>query len=155
MKKLLLLFALAFSVLTQADEPLKPFVKTSLEQILQQHQGKAFVLSFWSLDCRYCSEEFALFKQELDANKNLVIELITTDPISDSEAVLARLKQANLHTNPGWAFAENANKLRFHIDKNWYGELPRNYLFSKDGSVTAHSGMLDEAEFKAWVAANH
>lgn len=155
MKKFLLLIALVFPLLAQANEPLKPFVKSSLEQIMQTHEGKPFVLAFWSLDCRYCNEEFALFKQELEANKHLIIELVTTDNIEDSAAIVHRLEGAGLQNNMGWAFAENANKLRFHIDKNWYGELPRTYFFNKDGSVNAHSGMVDEQEFRQWVVENY
>lgn len=134
---------------------LKAFTKPSLEQIIQQHQGKPFVLAFWSLDCRYCNEEFALLKQALHEHQQLALELVTTDPIEDSAAILARLEAAGLADNPGWAFAENANKLRFHIDKSWYGELPRTYFFHKDGTLSAHSGMLDEQEFKRWIADNY
>ncbi len=145
---------LTFSSSSQAQEAVKPFVKSSLEQILTKHQGQAFVLSFWSLDCRYCNEEFALFKSALTTHKNLVIELVATDDLASRDLVQARLEQAGLAANSNWIFAENGNKLRFHIDKNWYGELPRTYFFNKDGSVRAQSGKIDDSDFKQWLAHN-
>ena len=112
------------------------------------------MLSFWSLDCRYCNEEFALFKSALTTHKSLVIELVATDDLASRDLVQARLEQAGLAANSNWIFAENGNKLRFHIDKNWYGELPRTYFFNKDGSVRAQSGKIDDSDFKQWLAHN-
>lgn len=150
----LLCLGLVVSPFSQAQEPLKPFIKGSLEQILTSHQNRPFVLSFWSLDCRYCNEEFALFNAALSTHKQLHLELVATDHIDNAASIRARLEEAGLAQHLGWAFADSTHKLRFEIDKNWHGELPRTYFFNKDGSVRAQSGKIDEKAFQNWLATN-
>ena len=48
-------------------------------------------------------------------------------------------------------FADSfAERLRFSIDPNWYGELPRSYFFDESHEFKAHSGIVSEALLAEW-----
>ncbi|MGE4630656.1 MAG: hypothetical protein AAEC86_09460 [Pseudohongiellaceae bacterium] len=48
-------------------------------------------------------------------------------------------------------FADNfAERLRFSIDPNWYGELPRSYFFDAKHNMSSHSGIMTKALLPGW-----
>ena len=51
-----------------------------------------------------------------------------------------------------WALADDfEQKIRFAIDRDWMGELPRTQLIAPDGSVTTFAGAMDFAKLAAWL----
>jgi hypothetical protein len=53
----------------------------------------------------------------------------------------------HLQNTEAWVFADSfVERLRFEVDKQWQGELPRTYLFSDDGEAEAVSGKLNEVQ---------
>lgn len=151
MRAIMLLLSL-LSVGVTADT--QPFTRQSLERILADYQNQPMVLAFWSLDCTYCQTEMRYFGNQLKQTTAFHLVLVATDSISDKAQIDARLAELNLTGTPSWAFAQSAESLRFHIDQDWYGELPRTYFFYADGRVEAKSGQFNEAEFQAWLNAS-
>lgn len=138
---------------TQAAAP-RPFVEGSLQTILKQHAGKAFILGFWSLDCTHCHEELTLLGGLARQFPHLTLVLVSTDTPEDTAAIEARLRDYALDTRETWVFADpDSDRLRYHIDRRWYGELPRTYRYEQDGSATAYSGNVDAAELEHWIRA--
>lgn len=149
---LALLLGVTFSV-TLAQE-LRPFVAGSHAAIREAHKGKAFVLSFWSLECIPCYKDLALFGKLLPQRHQLDLVLVATDTPAQSKLLLSALQRHGLERGQTWVFAERpVERLYFEIDRDWQGELPRTYLISADGAVRAISGVLKREDLERWIAA--
>ena len=62
------------------------------------------------------------------------------------------LAKAGLAGAEQWALADDfEQKIRFAIDRDWMGELPRTQLIAPDGSVTTFAGAMDFAKLAAWL----
>lgn len=131
---------------------LKPFNKHSLTQIMQDRIGQAFIMVLWSIDCPPCLKELEHF-QTLRAeftHSNFV--LVSTDSAEDSAEIQKILNSHELNNVDSWIFSDRLpERLRFQIDPNWYGELPRTYFYGADHTRTAYSGMLTYTQLQQWL----
>ncbi|HLT63635.1 MAG TPA: hypothetical protein VKZ92_03845, partial [Pseudohongiella sp.] len=85
-------------------------------------------------------------------NPDLPVVLVSTDNISQREDATDYLIEFGLNRMTSWMFADAfAERLRFTIDPQWYGELPRSYLFDADHQAHAHSGMMSEQMVREWL----
>jgi hypothetical protein len=133
----------------------RQFEPGTYARIVQEHAGKPFVLALWSLECAPCHEDLALFGRLIaqDAAFNLV--LVSTDSSAEPQVLRETLARHDLTRVESWVFAGGSDEqLRYEIDRKWYGELPRTYLFSADGTAQAVSGKLDANVLDAWSAGN-
>jgi len=131
---------------------LKPFVPGSMKQILAAHQGKPFILSVWSLDCVHCRDDLQLLGKLSRKHPSLDIVLIATDTPAETAALTATLRQYGLQHAEAWVFADEfSERLRFEIDRHWYGELPRTYLIAAGGETQGISGKLDVFHVEQWA----
>lgn len=137
---------------TQAAQEIKPFVRGSYQQIVSARQGKPFIINFWSLSCSYCKVELSMFRELVRKYPKLDLVVISTDTPEEREAVSGTLKTFSLGKSETWLFADsNSDRLRFEIDKKWYGELPRTYFFGADGKANAFSGKLEQKDVEQWI----
>jgi len=131
----------------------KPFYHNSLRKIESSYLGQPFLLSVWSRECAPCIKELATLARLKAEYPALNLVLISTDPIentSETNSLLTELGHPN--TVNSWAYAdEQAEKLRYSIDKNWYGEMPRSYFYDSKGKRKATSGLLSEALLRNWI----
>jgi len=52
-------------------------------------------------------------------------------------------------------FADSfVEKLRFSIDANWYGELPRSYFFDNEHEMKSHSGIISRELLSDWFSSS-
>ncbi len=131
-------------------QELKPFTPESLAQITASRAGTPFVLAFWSLTCTHCQQELADFGRRQTAN----LVLISTDTPAEREAIRATLARHGLEKAEVWVFADEfAERLRYTVDRGWYGELPRSYFYAADGSRRAVTGRPDAALIERWLGA--
>lgn len=145
----LALFAAMASVFAQE---IRPLARGDYRKIVESHAGKPFVVALWSLDCAYCGAELAMLGDVLGKHRNLDLVLISTDANVPHEQLAAMLEKAGLGNADAWVFADShTERLRFEIDAEWYGELPRTCFYAADGSATAVSGSLTRAEVEAWI----
>ena len=87
----------------------------------------------------------------LEDNPDLPFVLISTDPIEDREWAYDFLQDFGLAERPSWMFADSfEERLRFSIDPNWYGELPRSYFFDADHQMHSHSGIMTRELLLQW-----
>ncbi len=132
---------------------LKPFTAASLGAIKQAQQNKPFILAFWSLHCAPCKEDMAILAAVHAKHPKLAIILVATDKPDDHAAVSRFLAEQKLGRIEQWAFADSfEERIRFAVDKEWHGELPRSYLFDSGHRAEAQSGVLDQKALDAWVA---
>ncbi|MDT8428301.1 MAG: hypothetical protein RQ757_06005 [Pseudomonadales bacterium] len=121
----------------------QPFTAETFAAIKNKHAGKPFFVSLWSIDCPPCRIELDMLGNMLASHPDLPLVLISTDPISERQAAADILEEAGLAGHPSWIFADEfTQKLRYSIDPQWFGELPRSYYYDAAHNNTAHSGIM-------------
>ena len=150
------LFALLLCLSTAcafAAQEVKPFVRGSQQQIISARTSKPFIIGFWSLTCTNCREDLELFGKLLTKYRNLDLVLISTDSVEQKQEIASTLQQYRLAHAESWVFADSyAERLRFEVDPQLYGELPRTYFFDATGHSTAVSGKIDRTQVEHWIS---
>lgn len=149
----LCLTVLAFApATTLAAQEIKPLARGSYQQLVSARQGKPFIINFWSLSCPYCKTELDMFKKLTRKYPKLDLVLVSTDTPEEAKLISATLAKFSLNKAEAWVFADSsAGRLRFEIDKHWYGELPRTYFFNAKNEVKAISGKIERKEVEQWI----
>jgi thiol-disulfide isomerase/thioredoxin len=155
MSRLIKFTALLFLVTLPAlAVELRPFDAHSLEKIRQAHAGKPFVLALWSIHCAPCKSELALLKTIQRKFPKVPIILVATDAPEAKAAVIRFLEKEKVEPMETWAFDdEMEERVRYSVDREWQGELPRSYFFNAAHQPTTHSGIVDPAWVEAWMIA--
>lgn len=129
-----------------------PFGPDSLKQIEQKYAGQPFLLIMWEINCPPCREELGLLQTLRQSNPDMKLVLIATDDISLEAEVNKILESYSLHDIDTWMFADlNVERLRYSVDPEWFGELPRNYFYDTDSSRVGFSGKLTEELIQEWL----
>ncbi len=122
---------------------IKPFNTESFKTLKEDFSSKPFVVSLWSVDCLPCRVELEMLGQLKKDDPDFPLILISTDTFDKHEEATFILEDYELDQIESWMFADAfIERLRFSIDPNWYGELPRSYFYNADHAFTAHSGIL-------------
>ncbi len=146
-----LLLCLGAACASAAQEA-KPFVRGSQQEIIFARTGKPFIIGFWSLTCTNCRDDLALFGKLAKKYRNLDLVLVSTDSPEQKREIALTLQHYRLGRAESWVFADSfTDRLRFEVDPQWYGELPRTYFFDADGRSTAVSGKIDHDQFEHWI----
>ena len=139
---------------SSAAQIAKHFVRGSYQEIVSARAGKPFIISLWSLDCTYCRDDMVLFGKLLKKYRDLDLVLISTDTPEQMKEIAYTLQKYPLKKAESWVFADSfVERLRYEVDTQWYGELPRTYFYDAQGHVLALSGKLDYAQLERWVRA--
>lgn len=135
-------------------DSLKPFMASSRVEIEKAHQGQPMIVAFWSLDCTYCLDELSTLADFVKQHPKIKLVLVNADGLSTSQEVAKALKQIKLPAAyEAWQFSEpDEERLRYSIDKTWYGELPRTYYYDNSHQVKAMSGSPDLIWLKNWAS---
>ena len=138
-----------------AAQELKSFVRGSQQQIISTRAGKPFIVGFWSLTCTNCRDDLALFGKLAQKYRDLDLVLVSTDSPEQMQEIASTLQHYRLGHAESWVFADSyIERLRFEVDPQWYGELPRIYFFDAEGRSTAISGKIDRIEIERWIRAS-
>jgi len=130
----------------------KLFIRGSQQAIVLSHQGHPFVLALWSLDCTHCRSDMELFDRLAKKYQDFELVLISTDTPEQKKAIAHTLQHYRLQRAESWVFADTfAERLRYEIDPQWYGELPRTYFFDVAGNSTAVSGKIERKQLERWI----
>lgn len=146
-------FGLCCATPLRAEEP-RPFVVGSMAKIAKQEKNRPVAVVLWSLTCAPCIAEMPIWSKMQSKYPNLRLVFVSTDDITDSDRIQNLLKRHGLQSVESWAFADSfVERLRYDIDKNWNGELPRTYL-SQPGKKDFRpiTGMISEDDLNAWLA---
>jgi hypothetical protein len=80
------------------------------------------------------------------------VVLISTDSVEYQREIKRLLEDRNLGAYEQWMFNQDMpERLRYAIDPNWYGELPRAYIYDEKGRRVSYSGMLKKEMLEAWL----
>jgi hypothetical protein len=82
---------------------------------------------------------------------NLVVinaDLVPNEPT----AVSMMLAETGLAAAENWTFSDSfLDRLRYEIDPQWQGEIPRTLLIASDGAMTVIEGVADLEAVRAWL----
>lgn len=153
MRRLVVVLALLLPMAAQAGE-LRPLERGSWQMLRQAHGGRPLVVHLWSLTCAPCLAELAEWGRLTRERPGLDLVLVTTDAPDQAKRVASTLARAGLGSAESWAFADPfTERLRFEIDRQWRGELPRTLLIAADGTVERLSGAVGTGPVKDWLDA--
>ena len=153
MKWLLAILLSLSAASVSAEQETRPFARGSYERIVAAHTGKPFIISFWSLTCTTCREDLSIFGKLARKYPGFNLVLVATDSPDQNREIEQTLQRYRLERAESWVFADSyAERLRFEVDKEWYGELPRTYFFNAQGRIESSlSGVLDYAQTERWI----
>lgn len=127
------------------------FQSGSRQAIEQRHAGKAMIMAFWSLDCTYCADDLAALGEVVRQHPAVRFVIVNTDQGHAAEAAVF-LDRLKLPVHERWQFGQvDVERLRYNIDRHWYGELPRTYFYNQRREVQIVSGKPDAAWLKRWT----
>ena len=153
---------LLFSMNAFSAPQTQPLLRGSFQKIINAHAGKPFIVAMWSVSCTHCGADLEIFGRLAKKYAGFNLVLISTDSPEQESTIVNSLEKYNLgllnpkHKRAGklesWVFADTyTERLRFEIDAQWYGELPRTYFFDAAGKSRGVSGVLDEGVVEQWV----
>ena len=150
LSQLITLYLLVVSFVSHASD--KELSLKSLEILKNDIRGKKSVVVLWSLECPPCFKELETISQLTQQNKKLSLILINTDDASEySKERQQVLMKYKLNRLTSFYFQnEKKEQLKYKIDPNWFGELPRSYFVSADGLWQGRSGVIEENHLKRW-----
>jgi len=135
---------------------LRPYGYDSMKAIETSRAGETFLVVLWATDCAPCRRELRMLEGFVKRYPAATVVLIATDVRANEPLVRDVLAAYALASCETWQFADaNAERLRYSIDPDWYGELPRAYLYDSAGERRAISGPLSEETLEAWIQASN
>ncbi len=147
----LFVFALLATTTSFAANEIRTFSQLGMKKVLTEKEGQPFILVVWSIDCEPCMQELATLA-DLRQTRMLNVTLISTDGPENFEQVASTLAEFSLLDLDNWLFEQaNSAKLRYQIDQDWFGELPRAYFYLNAESRLAYSGALTRDQINLWL----
>jgi thiol-disulfide isomerase/thioredoxin len=103
------------------------------------------VVHFWGPTCGPCRIEMPAWGKLLTERSDLNLVVINADLVlNEPDAVSTMLAQMGLGAAENWTFNDDfVERLRYEIDPQWRGEIPRTMLIARDGSTTVVEGVTD------------
>ncbi len=147
-----LLFLLAGTVV--AAPAFQPLQSGSFATLTAALNDQPFLLILWSITCGPCRDEFSLLREVRERHPQLPLVLVSTDDLSDEAVAAQALRDFGMTDEESWIFADDSQKLRYEIDPNWYGELPRAYFYDAAHRRKGVSGKLSRQQIESWLADN-
>lgn len=131
---------------------LAQFEPATMTELRSRYAGQPFVVAFWSVTCVPCREELPHWGKWQRRHPGVPILLVATDGPEDHEAVGALLATERMEGVGLYGFADGfAERIRYAVDRGWYGEVPRTYFFDRQHRVESRSGRLDGAWVEGWL----
>lgn len=151
MKRFLVIVLLALSCRAQAGE-FKSFDLGGRVAIERSHAGKPFILALWSIDCPYCMEDLKVLGELVRQHPDIALVTVCTNGRESAAEAAKVLDKAGLPPHERWQFAfPDEDRLRYDVDKSWYGELPRSYFYDTAHRIQALSGRPQAAWLVRWL----
>ncbi|MEM5275313.1 hypothetical protein VSR17_09770 [Cupriavidus taiwanensis] len=131
----------------QAADRVAVFDSANAARIAAGQRGKPFVLVVWSLDCVYCKRNFDALGKLRAKHPDLRVVTLATDNAESLPQVRQVLARVSLTRN-AWVFgSEPQERLRYAVDPEWMGEMPRTYFYRADGQRQGVSGVISAGDW--------
>lgn len=130
----------------------RSFEKDSIKLIEKKYESKPLLLVMWSIECTPCRAELKLLGELKQKYPEMNLVLVATDNISQQKKLDKILLDYHLSEVDAWAFAgSNAEQLRYAVDAEWFGELPRSYFYNAAHERVGISGKLKAQSILNWL----
>jgi len=133
--------------------PAEPFSQVAFDKMKVKYQGKKWLTLLWSVDCPPCMKELALVQKLQQQKNDIAVVIINVDTYENSkqqrdEVLLAfdLIQRTNLYFQEGLE-----DQSRYHIDPQWFGELPRSYFIDEKGTFHGKSGLVSKKLLDKWL----
>jgi thiol-disulfide isomerase/thioredoxin len=138
-----------------AGPELRAFVRGRWQAILEAHRGQPTIVHFWGVTCGPCRLEMPQWGRLLREHPGLLLVVIDADPVPNApDAVSAVLTETGLAGAESWMFADGfLERLRYEVDREWHGEIPRTMLIARDGTISTIEGSANMEAVRAWLDA--
>ncbi len=135
----------------------RPFTSGSLKEITTARTGRPFLLVLWSVDCPPCLKELKEIGQLYPQFPPDGLVLISTDSADYADEAQKILNRYGLADAESWRFTDGfPERMRYQIDPNWYGELPRTYIYNSQHQRIGRSGILGQRILQQFITmSNH
>jgi hypothetical protein len=135
-----------------APEP-QPFGPGSLEAIRLAHQGRAFILSLWSVSCEAVPPRDAGVARAAGEASRAARGAGVDRPAHGARSHQALLERYDPGPVQSWHYATNSRSASASRSiRKWRGEMPRTYYFDAQHRVEARTGVPDPQWLERWVA---
>ncbi|GDX59772.1 hypothetical protein LBMAG31_06480 [Nitrosomonadaceae bacterium] len=85
----------------------------------------------------------------------LDIVLVATDTPNEAQQLAKRVKSYGMGKVEQWVFSEDMpERLRFEIDRRWYGEIPRTHFYDRAHQREIKTGLINQQFIEDWIARN-
>ncbi len=123
-----------------------------MASIRARHLGAPVIVHLWGLTCAPCLAEMPKWGRLAREVPKGALLFIETEQISPSR-LHSIVSAAGLLRAEHWVFSPVANedRLRFEIDPEWQGELPRTLFITADGAIHGVSGDTDFKTVRRWL----
>ncbi|SOY58581.1 conserved hypothetical protein, putative exported protein [Cupriavidus taiwanensis] len=123
------------------------FDSANAAHLAASQRGQPFVLVVWSLDCVYCKRNFDALGKLRARYPALRVVTLSTDSAEATPQVRQVLQRVSLTRN-AWVFGhEPQERLRYAVDPEWMGEMPRTYFYRADGQRQGVSGVISASDW--------
>lgn len=98
-----------------------------IEPLLQQNDGRIYVVNFWATWCRPCIVEMPFFEQLARENdpQNLQVIMVSLDRVADIRTTLKDFVKDRPMVLPTLAFTDNNYEGWIkRVDRSWTGSIP-------------------------------
>ncbi|MBL4795202.1 MAG: hypothetical protein JKY24_06835 [Pseudomonadales bacterium] len=127
------------------DSTIGVFKLGSFKEIVNNSLGKKVLFSLWSIDCPPCRDELKLLSNYQQKHPQASLVLVSTDDIQLKTEVENILSQYDLSGIELLQFSGSSiERLRYEIDPNWSGVLPRSYFITDGVTSPGRNGTLTE-----------
>jgi hypothetical protein len=129
------------------------FGKGSWQDLTGARKGQKLIVHFWSVACGPCLTELPEWGKFLARHPDTPLVLVNWESRPQpADRIRDTLAKAGLADAENWTLADDfEQKIRFEIDRDWMGELPRTQLIAQDGSMSIISGTMDFTKLSAWL----
>lgn len=136
----------------EAPPQLKPFGRGSWQDVLRLHAGRPTIAHFWGVTCGPCKVELPLLGAFMRDHPAIDVVTISADLVPDlPDATRSMLEKAGLGAADNWVFSDSyVERLRFEIDPDWQGDIPRTMLISRSGTITTIEGSAEMTDLERW-----
>ncbi len=139
-------------VVSQGAYALQSFDAAGTDEIKDRYAQQTVLLLVWSVGCQHCKDGMRQAGAKLGEEPGLNLVLLNVDRPDDVSDVERELDRLGLSDVDNWQFTDAPPaRLRAALDPDWFGELPRSYLITPDGSMHGVSGPLSQELLDHWV----
>jgi thiol-disulfide isomerase/thioredoxin len=131
-----------------------PVDAAGLKRAVAARKGKVVVVNFWATWCVPCVKEFPELVRLHNKHKGNGLDLLTVsmDTAQDVRPKVVPFLAKQGVTSGAFVQKGNADAFIQALDPNWQGEVPRTYIYGRNGKlVRVLSGEQSLAAFEAAV----